>query len=125
MLYDEKWARTAVPVEAPLKRYQELLLRAADIIEEKGWARGEWQTNSGAVCLLGAMGIAHNGRPYFAFRGFTYRRARAAMARYLCEVEHAERLCLNMVICANWNDDDARSNAHVISSLRAAARYGV
>lgn len=45
----------------------ELAARAADMIEDLGWARGDFQTPDG-VCALGAMNMARYGaaEPYLA-----------------------------------------------------------
>lgn len=37
---------------------QSLLLRAADILDERGWTQGGFVGHGGSVCLMGAVNIA-------------------------------------------------------------------
>lgn len=51
MLFDPKWA----PVEIKPEPWQELLLKAADILEEKGWIQGALGFEKKGYCAFGAM----------------------------------------------------------------------
>lgn len=44
--------------EQPKPDRREILLRAAEVVEERGLATATWESESGAVCLLGAIGVA-------------------------------------------------------------------
>lgn len=50
MLYDERWDRKPAVDECG-----QMLLRAADYIEEHGWCQHKLKDDEGRVCLLGAI----------------------------------------------------------------------
>jgi hypothetical protein len=103
----------------------EVLNKAADLIEERGWSQGTgWHTalaDSVPVCAEGGIWCAtetdNNRRDYAALRA-----AKGAFRAYLTdrfpEHIHPNAGC---VIGWSWNDDPERTAAEVIEVLRAAA----
>lgn len=51
MLFDPKWEEK---VEVTLEPWQEILLKAADILETEGWIRGRYISEAG-FCAIGAI----------------------------------------------------------------------
>src|SRR6266566_31607 len=104
MLTNEKRVYPPVEVEIPFKSWQKLLLDAANIIEKRGWALGEFETQHHGVCLLGALHLADNGNPSYQFkpRGFTYWWAKRKLDRHLRKVEHCKFLFRGLN-CMKWN----------------------
>ena len=44
--------------EAPTVTHADVFDRAAQLIDERGWARSTWVAPTGEVCILGAIGVA-------------------------------------------------------------------
>jgi hypothetical protein len=59
MLYDKRWEQ---PAETKRKRktWRDILLKAADIIEEGGWCQHSYHVDDGRHCAMGAMNPAAN-----------------------------------------------------------------
>jgi hypothetical protein len=111
-----------------MERTSEVLNRAADLIEERGWAQGpawDWYGDGSALCLEGAIGIAagiptesttwqpHNECPAgVAVREYL---GLAAVAPYPRTVRDGSQPLWT------WNDEATRTAAEVIEVLRAAA----
>lgn len=53
MLYDPKWETPAV-VEPVIEPWQQVLINAAKIIQEKGWIKGAFHRGDG-FCVVGAL----------------------------------------------------------------------
>lgn len=88
--------------EEPVTR-QDILLRAAELIEEHGWERGTRVTREGRLCLVGAVceagGHSHND-PDSAY-DFAYK----VVGSHICDL---------------WNDEQ-KSPAAVTGALRRLA----
>lgn len=107
MLFDPKWA----PTEIKLEPWQEILLRAADILEEHGWVQGQ---------------IGYDGEGYCAF---------GAMIKALATVNHMglddAMMKLGNAVATigspfdsaifRWNDREDRTKEQVISKMREVA----
>lgn len=101
----------------------ETLNLAADLIEERGWARGNCaMQTTGPTCLEGAIGAAINAstRPPYTCDSspsvlvYGYSEIHAHPA-YKAIVEHLG------VVGWVWNDSRSRTQAEVIAVLRATA----
>jgi hypothetical protein len=97
MLYDKRW-----DAEVKLEPWQEALLDAAKLIEERGWIKYEYSTSRG-FCTVGALREA-------AADPFTLGRAYSA----LHEVIGSEDI-------VTWNDFRAGSKEVIVEALRMAA----
>jgi len=64
MLYDKRWEQ---PAETKRKTWRDILLRAADIIEQGGWCQQEYYTNKGSHCAIGALSKANGYRYTVAY----------------------------------------------------------
>ena len=84
----------------------QVLDRAADVIDELGHAKGFYQNQvTGAVCALGALNIAKHGSIWFT------------------EPNEAKRV-LGMAVggrISEWNDAHERTKDEVTSTMRAVA----
>jgi hypothetical protein len=58
MFYDPKWEKPAVVADEP---WRKVLVRAAEVIRERGWTRYELESARGSVCMLGALNMASFG----------------------------------------------------------------
>ncbi len=84
--------------------HNKILLRAAELIEQRGWCQGQSRCN-GRICLVTAIGIAnlecsenHNERIFDTFRKY-----------------------LNVPGLASWNDNPKRTKEEVINKLKECA----
>lgn len=99
----------------------ETLNKAADLIEERGWAKGNCAmlVGDGPLCLEGAIGAALDVRPYDAPMGTIYSYAVVHdSAAYAAVREYLGRSGREMAW--SWNDDQTSAEP-VIETLRAAA----
>lgn len=85
-----------------------ILLRAAELIEERGHARGMPENRRGNLCAIGAIRVAVTGRP---------RGAKLWEPMTRAEMWLSDALCLESI--ADWNDRS--SAATVCAGLRKAA----
>lgn len=105
----------------------EILNKAADVIEERGWHKGDFVSSvgfdgSGCVCVLGAINVAVGEVPYAVFE-IGDRDERTDAARVLAEY-------LGLVlrdgdvteVGDRWNDAEGRTKDEVVAALREAAR---
>lgn len=111
MLYDPKWEVPEVK-KTSLARWQEILLKAAAILETDGWTQSNFKDENG-YCILGAMHMATYG--------------------YVNRLPMTERHDPDMLdgihkIMANigtmpfmWNDAHDRTKEQVITKLREVA----
>lgn len=96
--------------EAPVA---EILERAAQILEERGWTQGRYGADSidiitaGPHCAIGAIATAYGDSD-------KYLRSEA-------ELVLAEFLGLEYGDVEPWNDEEGRTAGEVIAALRAAA----
>lgn len=94
MLYNKNW-------QAPIITWQEVLLRAADLIEKDGWCRGTYHRGRGH-CIVGAVTKVVPWGPL----------GRQAVTE----------LTLHLGVPAIWyNDDSDRTREEVVAAMRAAA----
>lgn len=110
---------------------QETLFKAADIIEERGHAKGYYATNDGRVCAIGAMRLATGGK-ITPFRGgvtvsnydfVDVSEGIRVMGKYLRD--HAEDYGYSVFSDAvhRWNDDPNTTAEQVIDVMRKAAGH--
>lgn len=95
----------------------EILNRAADLIEERGWTSGpRGMEVDGPLCLEGAIGAVIGAevigglRPFYAYSDVEACPAGTAVIAYLGE-QHPDQ----------WNDRPGRTATEVIEVLRAVA----
>lgn len=99
----------------------EILDKAADVIERNGWYQGDF-CNSGRenvppkeceVCVFGAILVAANREPTLGILVFQDPTARA-FAAHLGFAGDTNRV-------TRWNDDPTRTSVQVVHELRACA----
>lgn len=97
----------------------DILDRAADLIEERGWHQGWYVNDCGQLCIRGAMLVAVGIEPpqkdmpwpdHSGEANASWQEATDEMDEYLDDL--AER----------WNDAPERTKEEVVSTLRAAAQ---
>ena len=96
-------------------KYSKTFLKAANIIEKRGWSREMSFGPHGEVCVGVALSQACGGRSYLDVR-----RSEEAW-HYLAE--HTDGMELYRMSPAYWNDGAAQSKEHVTDLLRKAADY--
>lgn len=106
MLYNEKWDKPEIVAPKPLEPWQQLLLDAADLLEQKGWCRGAYETNEGRHCAVGA--IIDVARPLTMMHPYR-----------LTALHKLERFVGGTVTV--WNDNQSSGQA-VIDAMRKAAK---
>jgi hypothetical protein len=98
-----------------LPEWQRILLRAHEIIEERGWCQKALQTPDGRVCLEAAISIAACGKAFLESRwemSEATLRAFAEMKRRVVFAPGQEhRLCV-------WNDRPERTKDDVLKLIR-------
>lgn len=116
MLYDPSWK---APVEQKAKKvkpkskrktWRTLLLKAADILETKGWIRGSLHSADG-FCTIGALRYADNKENIVMVPSPTCQKAEILLNHHLG----------TSVI--TWNDRIVSSKEEVIATLRRAAEH--
>lgn len=94
---------------AKLDEASKLLLKAADLIERRGWCQNHYASQDGRLCYLGALktvlgvpldGVSH---PLIGEAGLRMSKA-------------VGRPCV-----WQWNDDTGRTQEEVVSKMRAVA----
>lgn len=116
MLFDPNWAPP--PSEIKLKPWQQLLLKAADIIEQKGWCRNDY-TSRGRHCMLGAL-MRADGKDG-TMRNIPSRTMDAAMRRVEKYLNKDNVLYPYLFSIVRWNDEYAKNSKEVIAILRKTA----
>lgn len=102
--------------ESPqLDEASKLLLKAASIIEERGWCQHNLQSSDGRLCLEGAISFAYYGHAMGAFCDPATRVAFDRMAAATSKDREAPH---------HWNDDKGRTKEEVVAKLRAVALGG-
>lgn len=88
------------------------LLQAADLIEKQGWCQGDYESDNGQVCILGAL--------RFVIAGSTDVVALQQSPKYKDYV-----LCTDQISAAlhgklphQWNDERDRTKDEVVALLR-------
>lgn len=84
-----------------------ILCKAADIIEEFGWTKGDYQTGS-KVCAMGAINAAVTGNPN---TGGGNQRAYLAVSLLGARI--------NTLDITGWNDHQVENEKEVIKMMRA------
>ena len=92
----------------PIKTPQQILLDAANLLEERGWCQDEFQNKQGQMCMLGAMRVALWDKVIYP--------AHPAYG-LACDATG-----MNGMKIAEWNDTPGRTQQEVISKLREAAQ---
>ena len=90
-------------IEAPSVTTREVYLRAADLIEERGWCQGKFGTDD-RLCILGAIFAAE--REWHRSIGLD-----------------ALRMVIGRDVIVPWNDQEGRTQEEVVSALREAAAH--
>jgi hypothetical protein len=93
----------------------EILNKAADVIDERGWTQGEYENCAGGVCARGAIFVAVGLNPLAA--AFGSDSAACSDAEY---TSVRFRNWLGVMI-SGWNDDSGRTPEQVTSALRECA----
>ncbi len=115
MLYNRKWEKK-INV-APT--WRTVLLRAADIVRERGLAKWHLEDDLGRVCVHGAILIATSGDPYGDSQpGSLEVEACQALCSYL-QQSGAEKIY--GYGAAEWNNEPDRTADEVIAALEGAA----
>ena len=95
---------------ANLDEESRLLLRAAEVIEHRGWCQNEYTTSDGRLCVLGAVKTA---------RGLSPRDDEDADDLVEKACERLYNAVGNRVHL--WNDRPGRTQDEVVAKLRAVA----
>jgi len=88
----------------------DVLNKAADLIEERGWAQGAYENASGGLCVLGAIRKAADLDPPMIIAGVSLDAA-CAFNRHI----GADNLV------GDWNDAEGRTSGEVVAIFRAVA----
>jgi hypothetical protein len=111
MLYDPNWQPGPIIKRTDLtKTWQEILLKAADLIESRGWTRYQFENSEGSLCMIGAMRVA--------VYGSTSLNSPAENELIMADNKLAGFLGCHV---SAWNDRGAVSKEEVIAKLREAA----
>ena len=106
MLYDKKWNQ-----EVKVDEVGELLLKAADVVERKGWCQCRLRTPSGRVCVMGAVLVAHGEDIETPFYDHPY-----WLDKAMGRIQNVTNRWP-----PEWNDQGGRTAEEVVSVLRQAA----
>jgi hypothetical protein len=98
-----------------------ILLKAADILKERGHAKSVLcDRRTGRVCLLGAIHVAFSGDPYWPANYQEPQRLLGKVASYLArKLKWTSADPQEAVI---WNNKRKTTKADVIAALRGAAK---
>jgi hypothetical protein len=122
MLYDPNWKLPEVVVLEP---WRQILLKAADIIETRGWTRGNLY-RSGRSCALGAIMKASS--PAAAIFNSEARISSEMLDRFLRKQKFSKNggYIPNPVSADRaivwWNDHVATNRKVIIETMREAAK---
>lgn len=117
----------------PLDPERTLLLKAADLIKERGWHQRDFTTRdpvtqeyvkTGPLCIYGALNLTVSDTPNWACIGGEI------PAPYLKAVDLAHEVLATQlghsIPCLDlWNDIPGRTKEEVLSLLRTAAMHGL
>ncbi len=89
----------------------ELRIKAAEIIEQRGWCQNTIESSDGSVCMVGAMRTAACGRAsdWSAWDTPEYKEAREQLR---------EEIGIHGTL-TGWNDCSGRTQVEVLARLRA------
>lgn len=123
MLYDPKWE----PTKTTTEEWRTLLLKAADLIEQKGWVSGTYGYNDG-VCAVSAIAqVADIGWEVLGdrFAGKYQGPASEAVSNLLTHVNTRKRFFLfrrsHYGSVEKWNDAPRRTKEEVVNTMRKVA----
>lgn len=113
MFVDEK--RVGESVETKLEPWRQLLLDAADVMQQRGKCENAYTDARGHVCILGAVNVVCGFHPNESFPALsTPTEALFALSYLVASVGQA-------VHCFN----DSHTEDEVIAAMRACARRGI
>jgi hypothetical protein len=92
----------------PLTDVQRVLLRAAEIIEERGWCRAAYIEN-GRLCAVGAIATAAEGNAF------------SLAPRVERAIRSFNDFIGGSVRIEAWNDAPGRTQSEIVNALRSAA----
>jgi hypothetical protein len=131
MLYDPKWNEVITPPEIKIEPWQEILLKAAEVIRKRGWTDEAFQDEAGSVCAIGAFRVVQHGNAQKA-RSKNRNYASKDMAKALRKFESTLGLkkydsdarwdngtVTNII---NWNDKRCQGTAEITRLLKKAAK---
>jgi hypothetical protein len=98
-----------------LDEASKLLLKAAAVIEERGWCQNTLESHDGRVCFAGAMKVAAYGKAWPDGPGAI----QPLMERAWYRFEDAMGVTRGLV--GRWNDEPGRTQAEVVAKIRAVA----
>jgi hypothetical protein len=112
MLYDKRWEEKKPEIKIKTEEeWRTILLKAADILEKKGWCQQHY-SRRGHYCALGAINKAAGFRPSGASH-LPYDPVAVAERMMILHLGHD---------VAVWNDDLVDNAATVIATLRQVAK---
>ena len=127
MFYDPKWDKKINEVEKK-DEWREILLKAAQLIEEKGWIREEFSKNG--YCMIGAINKVLGRRP--SNENFKTGKNASLGEEVVEHLSKAMKLRGTGLFGADfpenrimsWNDNKAKNKETVIKVLRDCANKG-
>jgi hypothetical protein len=90
----------------------QVLRKAAELIEQRGWCRCCYTDSAGRLCVVGALRATRNGDAGDPFCDWDQHKAFSMLSK-----------CIDG-IPSRWNDAPERTKDQVIAALRAAAEVG-
>jgi hypothetical protein len=114
-------------VELPLAKpvvdeVGQVLLKAADLIKERGLAKGTQRDTDGSLCVHGAISVALFGEPW-KVGGDTEPEERLGAFLASINAPLLRTHALAVIVCDYWNNAPERTQEEVIAALEAAAVY--
>lgn len=113
---------------------QQLLTRAADIIEVRGWYQNGFISERGEVCMVAAMRMSaaehielptiETRRVCLGAKGAWPESVRDELKGVFDQAVQQVARKINDAILDEWNDDPGRTADEVVGALRAAAEGG-
>lgn len=101
---------------------QEVLTKAADLIELKGWTRGQFQDEAGCLCTVGAIVLAGGGSFKYDEDGTPDDYDDPSDTGFgIADALNAVELVVGPEL-VTWNDDPDREKSDVVNALRTAAK---
>ncbi len=116
MLYDKRWDKLEAAVE--LEPWRQLLLEAADVIEQRGWCRHTRMNSRGEVCAVGAILSARWGFDRLDWGSwYDDEPTREAVLNLRARVASG-----TISGVGGWNDTPDRTKDEVVAMLRDVAQ---
>lgn len=100
-----------------MTKEQQLLAKAADILEERGHTKYILEDHSGGVCAIGALNIAHHGCSRHRGGDGVYSAVKLVETALGLRPDRWSRLGP----LAEWNNANCRTGAEVIDAFRQCA----